>query len=97
MSVIYLICAGMLGIAALCSVLRIAFGPTTFDRAVAVDLTTSVAIGVCALIIIWWQREDLLAMMIVFALTGFFSSVTVSRFGKNQAREAKDEGGAGNE
>lgn len=86
-TIIYWICALFLGIAGVCAVLRVAFGPTVFDRAVAVDLTTAVAIGVCALIIVWWSRQDLLAMMIIFALTGFFSAVTVARFGSKQSQE----------
>ncbi len=72
--------AGLLIAAALLAVIRVAFGPTILDRAVATDLLTSVGIGFTVLLIVWWQRTDLLVLLVLFAITGLFSSTTISRF-----------------
>lgn len=89
-TVILWITAGLLLIAALLAVLRLTLGPTALDRAVAADLITSVGIGVTALVIVWWSREDLQALMVVFALTGFFSAVAIARFfGRENALERR--------
>ncbi len=66
--------------AALLAILRMAFGPSVLDRAVATDLLTSIGVAMTALIIVWWDRADLQALLIIFAITGLFSSTTISRF-----------------
>lgn len=78
--VLYWVSGAMLILAASLAIARLALGPTILDRAVAADLITAVGIGVVALLIIWWDRTDLRALMVIFALTGFFSSVTIARF-----------------
>ena len=72
--------AALLVVAALLAVLRVAFGPSVLDRAVATDLLTSIGVAVVALIIVWWNRSDLRALLIIFAITGLFSSTTIARF-----------------
>lgn len=84
------ISAVLLLIAALLALIRLTVGPTTLDRAVAIDLLTAVAIGVTALVIVWWVRADLLVLMIIFALTGFFSSVAIAKYsGRSNNAERK--------
>lgn len=79
-TVIYWISAALLVGAALLGIVRVNLGPTLLNRAVAADLVTSVGIGLTVLIIVWWNRQDLLVLLVLFALTGFFSAVSVSRF-----------------
>ncbi|MPN59758.1 hypothetical protein SDC9_207480 [bioreactor metagenome] len=50
------------------------------DRALAADLLTSVAIALTVLVIVWWNRADLQVLLVVFALTGLFSSTTIAKF-----------------
>lgn len=89
LEILYWISAAMLLVAALIALFRLALGPTVLDRAVAVDLVTAVIIGMTALLIIWWDRQDLMVLMIVFALTGFFSSVTIARFSDRDDANAR--------
>lgn len=88
---------GLLVVSALLAVLRVAFGPTILDRAVATDLLTSIGIALIAILIVWWRRADLLVLLILFAITGLFSSTTISRFmqrgalGEAELSEARDD------
>lgn len=72
--------AALLLAAAVAAVVRIALGPSILDRAVSADLLTSVGIAIVALAMIWWGRTDLKMLLIIFALTGLFSSTTISKF-----------------
>lgn len=72
--------AAFLVAAALLAVLRVAFGPSVLDRAVATDLLTSIGVAMTALIIAWWNRADLPVLLVIFAITGLFSSTTIARF-----------------
>lgn len=84
--IIYWIVGGLLVVASLGALLRLTLGPTVLDRTVAVDLLTSVAIALTALVLVWWRRGDLSALLVLFALTGFFSSVAVARFIGRESR-----------
>ena len=59
---------------------RLVKGPTALDRAVSIDVFSASIVGVVAILIVFQERYDLAALMIVFVLTAFFSTVTVSRF-----------------
>ncbi len=88
--VLYWVAGALLLIAAFVALVRLMLGPTVLDRTVAADLVTSVAIGITALIVVWWSRFDLRALLVLFALTGFFSSVAISRFvGRETHRDRK--------
>ena len=78
--IIMWVALGLLVASALLAVVRVAFGPTILDRAVATDMLTSVGIALSALLIVWWHRADLQVLLVLFALTGLFSSTTISRF-----------------
>lgn len=67
-------------VAALLSLVRVAKGPTPLDRVVAIDVLAASTIVVVGVIIVLHARVDLVALMIVFVLTQFFSTVTVARF-----------------
>lgn len=89
-TVLYWLSGGILILAAVLAIVRLSLGPTVLDRAVAADLLTAVGVGVTVLVILWWDRQDLRALMVIFALTGFFSSVTIARFAdRENVLEAK--------
>ena len=78
--IIFWVSAAMMCVAALLVLGRLTVGPTSLDRVVALDLLTAVAIALSAILITWQGRTDLAVLLVVFALTGFFSSVVVARF-----------------
>lgn len=82
--VVIAISLGMLLAAGILSLVRLAMGPTVLDRAVSIDVFTAAVIGTVVVLIGWWQRPDLKVLLIIFALTAFFSTVTVSRYAANQ-------------
>lgn len=70
----------LLVVALLLSLYRLAKGPTALDRAVGVDVFASSIVGSVAVVIAARNRSDLAALLIVFVLTAFFSTVSVARF-----------------
>lgn len=77
---VYMLCVVLLAVAGLLALLRLGWGPTLLDRAVSMDVVTAVTIGTVAVIIVAWRRDDLMALLVVLALTGYFSAVTIARF-----------------
>lgn len=77
---------GMLLAAAILTLVRLIIGPTSLDRAIAIDVVTAAVIATVIILISWWHRTDLMVLLIVFALTAFFSTVTVSRFQGDAAK-----------
>lgn len=80
MNVILVLCAGMLGLAALLLVARISLGPTTLDRVVALDVLVAVVICGLALEAAVHRHATTLPILVVLSLLGFVGSVTVARF-----------------
>ena len=80
MTVALLFCGAMLSVAAVCTVARIAMGPTVLDRAVALDVL--VAIGICALAVeaALNRHTTTLPVLLVLTVVGFVGSVSVARF-----------------
>jgi multicomponent Na+:H+ antiporter subunit F len=80
MTVVLLISAAMLSVAAVCTVARMTLGPTVLDRAVALDVL--VAIGICALGIeaAINRHSFTLPILLVLTILGFVGSVSVARF-----------------
>ena len=62
------------------AVYRLALGPNALDRAVSVDVFAAGVIAIVIILIILRGRTDLAALLIVFVLTAFFSTVSVARF-----------------
>lgn len=80
MTVVLIICVAMLAVAAVCTVARMALGPTLLDRAVALDVL--VAVGICALGLeaALNRHTFTLPILLVLTLLGFVGSVSVARF-----------------
>lgn len=76
--------------ALLLALVRLWKGPTALDRAVSLDVIAASVVAIVAILIVLKSRSDLIALLIVFVLTAFFSTVTVARFGmpspKKQAK-----------
>lgn len=79
-SIILLFALALVVAAALLSLVRLTLGPTPLDRVVALDVLAASTIVIIGVMIVGKARVDLVALMIVFVLTQFFSTVTVARF-----------------
>lgn len=82
---------GMLGVGALLALVRLALGPGSLNRAVALDVVSAALVGVLIILIAWWDRTDLMVLLIVFTLTSFFSTVTVARHVERHAQRVEAE------
>jgi multicomponent Na+:H+ antiporter subunit F len=82
MTTAIVVAMAMLGVAAICCVVRMTLGPTLLDRAVALDVF--VAIGICALAVeaALNRHTTTLPVLLVLTLLGFVGSVSVARFTK---------------
>lgn len=80
MTVVVLVCAVLLAAAAVLAVVRAERGPSMLDRTVALDVLTSVIVGAIALEAAYSRRVDTVPILVVLALVGFISSVTIARF-----------------
>lgn len=80
MFVVLMICAGLLIASLLLSLYRLGVGPSTMDRAAAVDVITAGAIGLVIVTMALTGRPHLLPVLAVLALVGFVGSTTIARF-----------------
>lgn len=91
MTVVLWICAGMLSVAALLALVRIARGPSSLDRVVALDVLLSCLIAGIGLEAAYHQRGLTLPVLAVLALLGFLGAVTVARFGADSDSDEEPE------
>ena len=80
MTVVILVCGGLLTLAALLLVVRMGRGPTTLDRAVAFDVLVAVTIVAVILEAAVNRHTTTLPILLVLTLLGFVGSVSVARF-----------------
>ncbi len=66
---------GILGLAIVLGLLRLARGPTVIDRILAFDLVTTCAVGMIVLLCIQWKTALYLELILVFSLLGFCGTV----------------------
>jgi multicomponent Na+:H+ antiporter subunit F len=71
---------GIIGAAILLCLLRMVGGPTTVDRAVAVDTTATVTTALLVLLGFAFERYVYLDVALVYALLTFIGSVAVARY-----------------
>ncbi|MFI7701100.1 monovalent cation/H+ antiporter complex subunit F [Nonomuraea sp. NPDC049480] len=80
MTLVYAVTLALLGCAAAATLYRAARGPSMLDRAVALDVATSLAMcGVGAFAVARDDYSDL-PIMLVLSLLGFVGSVSLARF-----------------
>ena len=70
----------LLVVALMLSLVRLIIGPTPLDRAISLDVFAAAVVAIVSVLIVMEGRYDLAALLIVFVLTAFFSTVTVARF-----------------
>lgn len=85
------ICGALVLTAVLLALVRAERGPSMLDRIVGLDVVIAALIGTTALWSAATERADLLPLLMVMAIVGFVSSVTLARFA---ASEPEDEGRA---
>ncbi|MFC5826377.1 monovalent cation/H+ antiporter complex subunit F [Nonomuraea insulae] len=87
MSVVYLVTLALLGCGAAASLYRAGRGPSMLDRAVALDVFTSLSMcGVGAFAVARDDYSDL-PILLVLSLLGFVGSVSLARFFSGQTGE----------
>lgn len=91
MTIVLWVCAGMLSIAALLALTRIARGPSSLDRVVALDVLLSCLIAGIGLEAAYNEHGLTLPVLAVLALLGFVGAVTVARFGADSDSDEQPE------
>ncbi|WP_043620040.1 monovalent cation/H+ antiporter complex subunit F [Nonomuraea candida] len=86
MTVVYLVTVGLLWCGAAAALYRVGRGPTMLDRAVALDVFTSLSMcGVGAFAVARDDYSDL-PILLVLSLLGFVGSVSLARFFAGRSR-----------
>lgn len=80
MNAVLVFSVGVLGVAALLLVVRIALGPTMLDRVVALDVLVAVIICGLALEAAVHRHTTTLPILVVLSVLGFVGSVSIARF-----------------
>lgn len=75
MTSVLALASGILTLAILCGLVRLARGPTVIDRIVAFDLITTATVGMIVLLAMRWQTALYLELILIFSLLGFFGTV----------------------
>lgn len=99
MSIVLIVCAAMLTLAAGLVLFQIERGPSPLDRMVGVDVMTAILLGGLALLAARTHRTDLVVVFVVVSVAGFLGAVAVARFGRGRELadlpviEVDDDGG----
>lgn len=80
MTVIVGICLVVLALSASLVVVRMTLGPTTLDRAIALDVVVAILICAIAIEAAVNRHTTTLPVLLVLTLVGFVGSVSVARF-----------------
>ncbi|AEC50961.1 putative monovalent cation/H+ antiporter subunit F [Pyrococcus sp. NA2] len=74
---IYLV---LIAIATLLSMYRVFRGPTTVDRLVAVDIMTTITVGLMVLLALYYKRMIFLDVALVYAVLSFAGVIAFARY-----------------
>lgn len=89
MSVVLWACIAMLGVAAVLTLLRMALGPTTLNRTMAMDTFVAIIVAGIGVEAAANRSDTSLPILVVLSLVGFVGSVSVARFvGREEKKEA---------
>lgn len=80
MTVVVGICLVVLALSASLVVVRMTLGPTTLDRAIALDVVVAILICAIAIEAAVNRHTTTLPVLLVLTLVGFVGSVSVARF-----------------
>ena len=84
MTVVVLVCAGLLVVAGVLAVVRMERGPSMLDRTIALDVLAPTLIALIALEAAWSRRTDTVPVLVALSLVGFVGSVTIARFASRE-------------
>lgn len=79
-TVLYVLSACVLALAALLVTARITKGPTMLDRAIAFDVIVAISISGIALDAAFTHDRENIPLLIVATMLGFVGSVSIARF-----------------
>jgi multicomponent Na+:H+ antiporter subunit F len=85
------VCAGLLAVAALLLIIRIALGPTMLDRVVALDVLLAVIICGLAIEAAVNRHLTTVPILVAISLLGFVGSVSIARFTRGSDHVEADE------
>ena len=70
----------VLGITALLTLYRVIFGPTPWDRLIAMNLISSKVVSIMIAAALLFRRNIYMDVALVYAIIGFVSTIAVTRF-----------------
>ncbi|HII60449.1 monovalent cation/H+ antiporter complex subunit F [Pyrococcus horikoshii] len=70
----------LIAIATLLSMYRVFRGPTTVDRLVAVDIMTTITVGLMVLLALYYKRMIFLDVALVYAVLSFAGVIAFARY-----------------
>lgn len=80
MTVVLVLAALVLGLAALAVTARVVMGPTMLDRAISFDVIVAITIAAISVDAALRRTSENLPLMLVATLLGFVGSVSIARF-----------------
>lgn len=84
MDLVLTFCGLVLGISASLLVVRMTMGPTTLDRAIALEVIVSVLIVGIGIEAAVHQHTTTLPLLLVLTTVGFVGSVSIARFARHR-------------
>lgn len=76
----------LLGLTLVLALVRLVRGPHLEDRALALDLVSTICIAVAAVVAIRWNDTVYLDVAVVLALTAFIATIAFARYLERGAR-----------
>lgn len=70
----------LLGVALLLVLFRLVRGPHLADRALALDLVSTIGVALAAVVAIRWKSTAYLDVAVVIALTAFIATIAFARY-----------------
>jgi len=79
----------VLAITSLLTLYRVIFGPTVWDRLIAVNLISSKVISIMIAAALLFRRNIYMDVALVYAITGFVSIIAISKFLEREGTKKK--------
>lgn len=79
----------VLAVTALLTLFRVFFGPTAWDRLIAVNLISSKVVSIMIAAALLFRRHIYMDVALVYAIIGFVSIIAVSKFLEREGRKKK--------
>ncbi len=79
----------VLGITVSLALYRVIFGPTPWDRLIAVNLISSKVVMIMVAAAVFFERRIYLDVALVYAIIGFVSIIAISKFLEGEGTNKK--------